>query len=87
MKTKRMPGKRLECGMERFRVRRRIQEHLDRLGLTQSGLAREMGVCHQLVSATVSGEKHSPVVLNKLRELGVPEKYLFDPSRMPERAA
>jgi transcriptional regulator with XRE-family HTH domain len=48
-------------------------------------VARQMGVCAQLVSATVNGEKHSPLVLGKLRELGVPEKYLFAPNR-PEPA-
>lgn len=81
MKAKRMPGVRLKCGLARFKVRRRIQECLDGHGISQADLARELGVCHQLVSGTINGNKHSPLVLDRLRELGVPERYLFDPNQ------
>jgi transcriptional regulator with XRE-family HTH domain len=75
-----MSSARLECGLARNRVRRRIQEHLDKLGLSMADVARDLDLTRQLVSATVSGEKHNRRVLARLRELGVPERYLFDPS-------
>lgn len=78
-----MTSRCLECGLARNRVRRRIQEHLDRVGKSMADVARELGVSRQLVASTVSGEKHNARVLSKLRELGVPERYLFDP-RSPE---
>lgn len=81
---KALMGVRLDCGAARFKVRRRIQEHLDRLGLTQTDLARELGVSQQLVSGTISGGKNSPLVLARLRQLGVPEKYLHDPNLQME---
>lgn len=79
MKRKPQPGVRLQCGAARFRVRRRIQEHLDHLGLDQADVARLAGVNKSLVTATISGSKHSPKVLEALRKLEVPEKYLHDP--------
>lgn len=75
-----MNGWRLECGLARNRVRRRIQEHLDRMGLSMADVARELICSRQLVYATVSGGSHNRRVLARLRELGVPERYLFDPS-------
>jgi transcriptional regulator with XRE-family HTH domain len=74
-----MTSRRLECGLARNRVRRRIQEHLDRLGMTMADVGRELGITRQLVAATVAGEKHNGRVLARLRELGVPERYLCDP--------
>ena len=73
---------RLACGVKRCRMRRRIQEHLDRLGLTQKDVAGSIGVHPSLVSGTISGDKHSPLVLGRLRELGVPERYLHDPNHV-----
>ncbi|MGE4264259.1 MAG: XRE family transcriptional regulator [Desulfovibrio sp.] len=78
-----MTSRRLECGLARNRVRRRIQEHLDRAGRSMADVGRELGVTRQLVAATVAGANHNARVLSKLRELGVPERYLFDP-RCPE---
>ncbi len=78
-----MTSRRLECGLARNRVRRRIQEHLDRLGMSMADVARDLEISRQLVAATVAGERHSGSVLARLRELGVPERYLCDPS-LPE---
>jgi len=86
MSRKPQPGVRLQCGAARFRVRRRIQEHLDHLGLDQADVARKAGVNKSLVTATISGCKHSPKVLGALRDLGVPEKYLCDPTRVEAEA-
>lgn len=72
---------RRKCGAARARMRFRIQEALDRRGLSYAALARQIGVCHQAVARTVNGDLHSPRVLQALREAGVPERYLFDPSR------
>ncbi|MGE4297567.1 MAG: XRE family transcriptional regulator [Desulfovibrionaceae bacterium] len=77
----RRPGLRQRLGLKRFNVRWRIQEYLDREGLNASAIARELGVSSQLVSGTLRGTKHSPRVLDKLREIGVPERYLFDPQQ------
>lgn len=74
-----MTSRRLECGLARNRVRRRIQEHLDRVGKSMADVGRELGVTRQLVAATVAGANHNARVLSRLRELGVPERYLFDP--------
>jgi transcriptional regulator with XRE-family HTH domain len=76
-----MMQRRLECGLKRNRMRRRIQERLDSLDMTQADLARQAGVSRQLVSSTLLGEKHSPPVLEALRKLGVPERYLCDPNQ------
>lgn len=70
------------CGTERARMRWRIREELDRRGLCFKSLAAQIGVCHQAVAKTVSGMIHSERVLEALREIGVPEKYLFDPRRV-----
>ncbi|MBU1231178.1 MAG: helix-turn-helix domain-containing protein [Proteobacteria bacterium] len=80
-----MTSRRLECGLARNRVRRRIQEHLDRLGKSMADVSREIGISRQLVAATVAGEKHNGRVLTRLRELGVPERYLFDPTQCEQK--
>lgn len=71
----------MEYGVRRNRVANKIRGHLLSQGLTMTDLAQELGVTKQIVSATVRGEKHSPLVLDKLREHGVPERYLHDPRR------
>lgn len=72
--------RRIEFGVRRSRVAHKIRGHLLSQGLSLADVARELGVARQLVTATVRGEKHSPRVLAKLREHGVPEILLFDPS-------
>ncbi|MGE4552903.1 MAG: XRE family transcriptional regulator [Desulfovibrionaceae bacterium] len=79
MSSTRRPGVRVQCGVARFKARRRIEEVLDKHGLNHVGLAKRLGVSQQAVSATIGGTRHSPVVLDGLRNLGVPERYLYDP--------
>jgi len=57
--------------------------------LTLSALARQLGVCLEVVSCTVRGKRNNPRVLDALRAYGVPEKYLFDPRMavVPQMAA
>lgn len=70
-----------ECGVARHKMRFRIREHLDRKGLSLAEVARRVGVTAEAIGRTVNGYNHSPKILNELRELGVPEKYLYDPRR------
>lgn len=79
-------GQVLQLGYERNRMRRRIQECLDRRGMNFARLAKVLGVTHTAVYRTVSGQIHSPRVLQGLREIGVPEQYLFDPKNYPPTA-
>ena len=72
---------RAECGFNRFHARYRIREVLDSRNLTMADVARRLGVSSETVSATVRGRIHSKKVLDELRSLGVPERYLFDPNR------
>lgn len=78
---------RRECGVARHKMRFRIREHLDRKGLSLAEVARRVGVTAEAVGRTVHGYNHSPKVLNALRELGVPEKYLYDPRRVAGKEA
>lgn len=63
------------------RDKRFIQRCLDEAGLTITALAGQIGISHQAVSATLNGYCHSAKVLDALRNLGVPEKYLCDPRK------
>lgn len=67
---------RIEYGVKRNRVSHKIRGHLMLKNISMADIAREIKSSRQLVWATVRGDKHSPRVLDKLRELGVPEKYL-----------
>lgn len=75
-----------ECGHRRYKTRHMIRAILVERGLSMSELGRRIGVTAELVSATVLGKKHSPRVLDALRDNGIPERYLFDP-RAQERSA
>lgn len=80
------PEMRRELGAKRARVTHLLRYELRMRGYTDSSLAREIvGCTPQNVRKTLVGESHSPRVLDALRMLGVPEKYLFDP-RMAELA-
>lgn len=72
-------ARKMALGAERARYRRRLQEVLDGQGLTGAALARELGITGVAVYRTLSGQLHSPKVLDWLRAHGAPEKYLCDP--------
>lgn len=69
-----------KCGHRRWCARYRIREYLaNECGLTMAALADRLGISRQAVQATIRGHNHSPRVLDALRALQVPEKYLYDP--------
>lgn len=70
---------RAACGERRCFYSFRIHEALARAGLSAAGLAREIGVTKGAVSNVLAGRSHSPYILEALRNVGVPEKYLCDP--------
>lgn len=69
----------LLCGKNRAAAKRTIQQCLDDAGINMKGIACLAQVTPQAVSSTINGHIHSPKVLRVLREIGVPERYLFDP--------
>lgn len=77
------PEIRRELGAKRSQVTHLLRHEMRMRGYTDSSLAREIvGCSSQNVRKTLIGENHSPRVLDALREIGVPEKYLFDPRRV-----
>lgn len=79
-------GQVLQLGVERNKARRRIQECLDAHGMNFAKLANYAGLTHTAVYRTISGQMHSPRVLQALRDFGVPEQYLFDPRNYAPQA-
>lgn len=67
-------------------AKREIQRLLDSKGMNFMDIAERAGVCKQTVSATMNGFRHSPKVLEALRNVGIPEKLLFDPRNIPHVA-
>ena len=78
---------RAECGYRRRQARFQIRAALDAQDMTMATIARRLGVTPEAVQATVSGKNHSTRVLDALRSVGVPEKYLFDPRKMRAEVA
>lgn len=78
---------RQELGYKRCFWSMRIYECLKRQGMSASTVAFTLGITPQAVSQTINGKRHSAKVLDALRNVGVPEKYLFDPRRLLEKAA
>lgn len=74
------------CGERRCFYSLRIHEALARQGMSAAGLARELGISTSAMSQTLTGRCHSPRILDALRKVGVPEKYLFDPRRETRQA-
>ena len=75
------PEIRRRLGAKRAEVSHLILHELRLRGYTGAALARKLGCSGNNVSRTIIGGAHSPMVLDALRELGVPEEYLFDPRR------
>jgi hypothetical protein len=68
-----------EYGKRRAEVKHLILAEMMRRKHTIPSFASSLGCSYHLVWYVLSGKKHSPRVLNGLRELGVPEYLLFDP--------
>ena len=75
------PEFRRRLGAQRAEASHLIRHEMRVRGYSGRSLARALGCSDVNVSRTVSGNAHSPLVLDALRELGVPEQYLFDPRR------
>ena len=73
-----------ELGLKRSRVRYRILEELEGKGYTLTRIANELGFKLPAVSRVVNGHGHSAQILEKLRAVGVSEKYIFDPHKNKE---
>lgn len=70
---------RRRLGAKRAEVSHIISHEMRVRGYSGAALARALGCSGANVSRTINGSVHSPLVLDALRELGVPERYLFDP--------
>ena len=68
-----------ELGVKRSRVAHIIRYELGLLGSSYTLVAQELGLSYNAVLYTVRGKNSSARILAKLREIGVPEKYLHDP--------
>lgn len=77
------PEVRRILGAQRAEVRHLIAYEMRRKGFTSSALADAIGISANSVSRVMAGAMHSPRILNAMREIGVPEEYLFDPRRVP----
>lgn len=75
------PEFRRQLGAQRAEVSHLIRHEMRVRGYSGRSLARAIGCSDVNVSRAISGSGHSPMVLDALRELGVPEEYLFDPRR------
>lgn len=75
------PEQRRKLGAQRAEVRHLIAYEMRLRGHTGRSLGRALRCSDVLVSKTIAGNIHSPRVLDALREMGVPEKLLFDPRR------
>lgn len=82
------PAQKAELGAKRCYYRKRLEDYMYRAGYRScKALADKIGLTSEAVRLTLAGQRHSPVVLDALRDLGAPEKYLFDPRKLAERAA
>lgn len=70
-----------QCGALRYEYSFRIYEVLRKNGLNGDKLAKQLGMSRQAVCQVINGINHSQKVLDALREIGVPEEYLFDPRK------
>jgi predicted transcriptional regulator len=69
-------------GRERAKVVHEIVYEMRRHGGYYNAQIADILKCsNPLVSLTIHGKRHSPRVLCFLREIGVPEEYLFDPRK------
>ena len=73
-----------DLGAKRYRMRRRILDHLEFQGgggVSLPEIAEHLGVTVEAVRKTLNGEAHSARILQALRDAGVPEELLFDPRK------
>ena len=74
------PEIRRRLGARRALVTHLIRYEMRMRGYTDARFAREIAGCSgENVRKTVTGRGHSALVLDGLKAIGVPRKYLFDP--------
>jgi len=83
--TKQEIARRRELGTARAAIRHILGAEMMRRGYNGVRLTKELGCSNALVSSVLTGRKHSPLVLDGLRRIGVPEEYLYDPRQTQER--
>lgn len=82
------PAQKAELGAKRCYYRKRLEDYMYRAGFRScKALADKLGLTGEAVRLTLVGQRHCPTVLDALRELGAPEKYLFDPRKSTGKAA
>lgn len=73
------PELRRTLGTKRAEVCHLIRHEMRKRGYSAKGLAEHLGCSDANIHRAISGTSHSPLVLDALREIGVPEALLFDP--------
>lgn len=75
-----------QLAAKRGKVKYRIIEELSARGYTMTRVAEELELSLEAVSKVINGRGNSKRVLAKLRDIGVSEKFLFDPHTTLEAA-
>ena len=68
-------------GAKRGKVSYLIAHKMRQRGFTGNALAQKAGCSKAAVSSTILGKTHCPRVLDALKEIGIPERLLFDPRK------
>lgn len=76
------PEFRRQLGARRAQVSHLLKHEMRIRGYTLVALAQTLSCSVNNVSRVISGSGHSPLVLNGLRAIGVPEELLFDPCKV-----
>lgn len=77
--TRKEIARRRQLGAARAAISHIVRAEMMRRGYNGSSLTKELGCSNALISQVLTGQKHSPLVLDGLRRIGVPEEYLYDP--------
>ena len=80
--TRKEIARRKVLGEQRAEVAHLIKYEMKKRGHNGESFAKLLECSGANVSRVILGEGHSHRVLKGLRELGVPEGYLFDPRRV-----
>ena len=72
-------GEKNRLASKRAQAKFNILAELDAKGYNPTRVAEEIPCSLSNVSKVLNGKGNSKTVLGKLRSIGVPEKYLFDP--------
>jgi hypothetical protein len=73
------PAMRKMLSTKRAKVSHLILHEMGLRGYTCESLGRKIGCSGANIHRAIHGVHHSITVLTALRDIGVPEKYLYDP--------